>query len=736
MTESRIRRVLRWTADFVDRHPALVFLIWSIAISFPYWAFGKYSYVRIVDNADSTLAIKLGMVYSFVNYGISYWWSLGLCGLDLHAQAVAGNLDTILFLAFPGWLAYGLLMFIQRFIAGYFTYTLLRKTLDMNVLASFYAGAAFALYPHNWLNSAWGGFTLYDGLVLPGLPLLIYLLYISFRTEGRRKWIGVIVTGCFVAYGSYFVFTFFIVPFVMIWLMTINAISWRELWKPAILFIIVWLLLEIPLQLPVYYYSTSSYRMEWSYNASSAGWGLLVNHNYEFFRQLVPIFALFAVSIFARLLFHKRLYVIYILFVAILLIVKLNSQLMAFVSMVLPLTRGVQFDRLYLVLPFLIAVIPAFVFDGLISKFTNSNTTISHNGNMVLRWVSYGSIVVLFLILTFDAALSVKKMLGQMVHGSNYQGMLEHPGLSDMRADENEIFRNATVTIAGRVIRANGDSPERFAFNPSLSWAHGLETVDGYTLLYPLYYKGLWSKILEPSYPKSGPDMYGYHEHGRYVYLYLPPDTVRISKTPFVFKEYFNLRLLSLLNVKYISSIVPITDSALSLVYSGQQDLEKTAWASLQSSTSAMLLDRDYLRPVLWIYKNKYAFPRFFITGKVALFDTDVQLLDALGKASLDDLSTTSFVLSKDCPKMLSEASVDSHGTIHIEEYKPDRIKLNVSVSNPCMVIASANYSDWWRAEVDGKKVPIIRVDYALLGIPLMPGRHSIVLRYKPSYLF
>jgi uncharacterized membrane protein YfhO len=37
-----------------------------------------------------------------------------------------------------------------------------------------------------------------------------------------------------------------------------------------------------------------------------------------------------------------------------------------------------------------------------------------------------------------------------------------------------------------------------------------------------------------------------------------------------------------------------------------------------------------------------------------------------------------------------------------------------------------------WEATVDGRDVPIERVDYLLRGIPVDAGEHRIVLEYRP----
>jgi len=58
--------------------------------------------------------------------GLGAWSPMGISGTDRLASGLSRDFDTFLFVLFPGWLAYGLLMWAQRFIAGFFLFRLLR----------------------------------------------------------------------------------------------------------------------------------------------------------------------------------------------------------------------------------------------------------------------------------------------------------------------------------------------------------------------------------------------------------------------------------------------------------------------------------------------------------------------------------------------------------------------------------------------------------------------------------
>ena len=45
---------------------------------------------------------------------------------------------------------------------------------------------------------------------------------------------------------------------------------------------------------------------------------------------------------------------------------------------------------------------------------------------------------------------------------------------------------------------------------------------------------------------------------------------------------------------------------------------------------------------------------------------------------------------------------------------------------------AGDNWFPGWKAKVDGRDVPIERVDYLFRGVRIGPGAHTVVFRYEP----
>jgi uncharacterized membrane protein YfhO len=47
-------------------------------------------------------------------------------------------------------------------------------------------------------------------------------------------------------------------------------------------------------------------------------------------------------------------------------------------------------------------------------------------------------------------------------------------------------------------------------------------------------------------------------------------------------------------------------------------------------------------------------------------------------------------------------------------------------------LVLSDNYYPGWTATVDGRSVPVQRVDYTFRGVPLAAGAHTVTFRYQP----
>lgn len=77
---------------------------------------------------------------------------------------------------------------------------------------------------------------------------------------------------------------------------------------------------------------------------------------------------------------------------------------------------------------------------------------------------------------------------------------------------------------------------------------------------------------------------------------------------------------------------------------------------------------------------------------------------------------------------------VDSTATIKVLEYEPNYIKYESSNANAGFAVFSEMYyGEGWKATIDGKEASILRVNYALRGLNVPAGNHTIEFRFEPE---
>lgn len=251
--------------QWLTQHPFMLFLGWAIAISFFYFGLGTSSYIRIHDNADSTLSARM-LLAQRINEGSLGWWNPALAsGDDILAS---GHLQwsVLLFMLFPDWLAYGLLMLLQRLVAGYFMFRLMRDSTELDLAPAIFAGLAFssATGPVSLVTT---GFTTYDELGLPGFPLVLWMIWYSDQCNGRRGYLIALGTGLLWAFLSVYVFTMFFLPFIVLFFLLIVPRYRLGFWVKVTTFVLGWAILVMPQFLIALTFSDLSHRADFESSA-------------------------------------------------------------------------------------------------------------------------------------------------------------------------------------------------------------------------------------------------------------------------------------------------------------------------------------------------------------------------------------------------------------------------------------------------------------------------------------
>ncbi|MBX9775824.1 MAG: YfhO family protein [Xanthobacteraceae bacterium] len=142
----------------------------------------------------------------------------------------------------------------------------------------------------------------------------------------------------------------------------------------------------------------------------------------------------------------------------------------------------------------------------------------------------------------------------------------------------------------------------------------------------------------------------------------------------------------------------------------------------------------DVLRagPDVWVYRLKDPAPRLNFTRRVQVADADA----VSGPGWLATSPAPDRVLiDDDTPPSASYAGAVSAGSARITSWRPARIEIDVESALGGVLALHETWYPGWIAEIDGKRVPILRADVLFRGIEVPAGYHRVVFRYAPFSL-
>ncbi len=64
----------------------------------------------------------------------------------------------------------------------------------------------------------------------------------------------------------------------------------------------------------------------------------------------------------------------------------------------------------------------------------------------------------------------------------------------------------------------------------------------------------------------------------------------------------------------------------------------------------------------------------------------------------------------------------------------PSRIEVQTTLAQPATVVLTESWYPGWSVRVDGEEKPLLRANYAFMGVQLAAGRHSLVFQYRPRW--
>ncbi len=86
-------------------------------------------------------------------------------------------------------------------------------------------------------------------------------------------------------------------------------------------------------------------------------------------------------------------------------------------------------------------------------------------------------------------------------------------------------------------------------------------------------------------------------------------------------------------------------------------------------------------------------------------------------------------------PLSLVESPNAAAEAARITRYEPDAITIRANALSDGLLVVSEVYDPGWRAYVDGERAEILPTNYALRGVPIPAGEHTVEFRYEPPAL-
>ena len=164
-----------------------------------------------------------------------------------------------------------------------------------------------------------------------------------------------------------------------------------------------------------------------------------------------------------------------------------------------------------------------------------------------------------------------------------------------------------------------------------------------------------------------------------------------------------NSEVLNMLNVKFMSSRRPLSNSQWETVYQGDDGI---------------------------VLENKDVLPKAYFVDSLVTASTQKEAINMLDPQRGFDTSELAVLEQK--PRY--QPREDSTATVSIISYGPREIGLEYNRQNDgFMVLSEVYYPAGWRAYIDGEETSIYKTNYLLRGIFVPEGKHKVTFRFDPA---
>lgn len=674
------------------KKPSVFFLLFALFFCFEYIALGPFSYTPVNDNLD----IFIPRLTSIGQQSETNWDPLFAMGIDRAANDVLQlNVGSSLFSFLPPWLAYIVLLLGLAYLAGFFTYKLCKEFLKLDTGPSIFAGV---LFMHGLISFDIIPYILGYGI----LPAAIYFLEKLLEKEKKEHaWLLAIILGFMFGTFSSVPFSLpFTLLFIALWFFlkkstyTVRNLVLLALFAASAIVVHVPAVLSLLANAPLsnrggdFYQAGLPHYVRWT-------WELIADYWF-------PAVIIFFGAILYRIKQHRFIF-LSLSFFLILFFSKMYQPFATLYGHLFRIIRDFGFDRFALLLPFIGALAAAVVLNHI-------------QGSLEIKKRFRLQTVIIFLGIGVIIILNglVKLHRGESwVRIGSYYANTQSPDINQIldRKKEEKPFRVAVI----------GDHTS--GLRPVMLNMHGVETFGGDINIASKRYVSFFNAVT-----KKGP-----HIPKHSFYLFWEGSEEDEKEFQMDSNAFLNPALLSLANVEYLVSYLPITLDGFMLVagpdeYSHTRDLRIREWMKKN-------IQENFKGQRVFVYHNDRVFPRLFLTENVRAFSSSDKLLTELEQTTAATLRNTVFLESELIGAVSSTRnSTAQPADIKIITYTSDEIVVEVETDAALHLVLTQNYNAAWAAYVNEKKQDIYPAYHTFMTIRLEPGTNTVVFTYEPDY--
>lgn len=129
------------------------------------------------------------------------------------------------------------------------------------------------------------------------------------------------------------------------------------------------------------------------------------------------------------------------------------------------------------------------------------------------------------------------------------------------------------------------------------------------------------------------------------------------------------------------------------------------------------------------VYVNRLVYPRAFFVNRYEVA-SGIEILNKIKNLEFNPRDVAYFM---EDPHLTVEPALPTN-SVEVVRYGIQDLEMKVQASgNNLLFISEAYYPKGWKAYLDGKEIPIYRVNYLFRGVLIPPGTHTLTMRFEPE---